>query len=185
MIPAGYMYKQVAMRPEWLKATPRIKDIFSLSGCISRNFADYINHWQHNGLWMFDKPEIMRAIAQKDGIDLAGMTLFYYEVFEKEFRERDGGWASLIIKDFPMNVAEPASKTLCGYDVATFWAGSSAECSPLSCNHLCEKISVNEHCLFDSFEQAELDLNNGLFVDCEPGPYRIFAVYTVDEVAAG
>jgi hypothetical protein len=181
MVPAGYLYKRVVVRPDWLKAPPGVKDIYSISSCISKTFAAYINHWMHNGLWILDNPEIMQEIARKDGIDLTGMTLFYYEVFEEEFREKDGIWTPLTIKDFPMNVLIPEQKYLHGYDVCTFWTGNSPECSPLSCNSLCEVIPVNEHCLFDTFEQAEQALSNGLFDKSEPGPFRIFAVYTVGE----
>jgi len=83
-----------------------------------------------------------------------------------------------------MNVSPPRQKTLSGYDVCTFWAGSSAECSPLSCNSLCKDISVNSHCLFDAFEQAWQAIDSVLFANSEPGPYRIFAVYTVSDAAA-
>ncbi len=42
------MAKRVSKRPDWLKA-PQVIDIYSVSGCISKNFADYINYWRHNG----------------------------------------------------------------------------------------------------------------------------------------
>jgi hypothetical protein len=48
MIPVGYMAKRVHKRPDWLQA-PHVVDIFSVSGCISEDFADYINYWKHNG----------------------------------------------------------------------------------------------------------------------------------------
>jgi hypothetical protein len=32
----------------------------------------------------------------------------------------------------------------------------------------------------NSFEEAEAALNGGAFENCEPGPYRIMAVYSVD-----
>jgi hypothetical protein len=39
---------------------------------------------------------------------------------------------------------------------------------------------VNSHCLFDSFQEAKESLESGIFNSCEPGPYRIIAVYIVD-----
>jgi hypothetical protein len=33
--------------------------------------------------------------------------------------------------------------------------------------------------LFETFEEAESALNTGAFNEAEPGPYRIFAVYSV------
>jgi len=43
MIPLGYLYKYVADRPEWLTAA-HVADVYSLSGCVSKPFADYINY---------------------------------------------------------------------------------------------------------------------------------------------
>ena len=62
----------------------------------------------------------------------------------------------------------------------TFSAGSSPECSPLSCNGVAKELPTNAHCLFAGFEEAEAALSRGAFKDSEPGPYRIFAVYSVD-----
>ena len=39
MIPAGYMAKHVAARPDGLKAN-QVKNIYSVSNCISDDFAD-------------------------------------------------------------------------------------------------------------------------------------------------
>ena len=84
MIPVGYMYKSIASRPDWLK-TDRVADIYSLSGCISSHFADYINYWKHNGYWLFNSPQAMEEIAREAGISLSDKTLFYYEVYEQQF----------------------------------------------------------------------------------------------------
>jgi hypothetical protein len=52
--------------------------------------------------------------------------------------------------------------------------------SPPSRNALAEELQTNSHCLFKSFEEAETSLNQGVFEAAEPGPYRIFAAYSVD-----
>jgi hypothetical protein len=44
---------------------------------------------------------------------------------------------------------------------------------------MAEKIVTNRHCLLDSFEQAYKLTDERRFVDCEPGPYRIVAVYEI------
>jgi hypothetical protein len=62
--------------------------------------------------------------------------------------------------------------------VVEFSIHSDPCCSPLSCNSLAEKLQVNGHCLFDSFEAAKDALERGQFEHAEPGPYRIIAVYT-------
>lgn len=56
MLPAGYMSKRVVRKPGWLKANG-VDDIYSVSGCVSKDFADYITSWKHNGYWFFDSPE--------------------------------------------------------------------------------------------------------------------------------
>lgn len=45
MIPLGYLYKHVADRPEWLTAA-HVADVYSLSGCVSKPFADYVGYWR-------------------------------------------------------------------------------------------------------------------------------------------
>ena len=49
MLPAGYMAKRIESRPDWLKSDG-VKDLYSLSGCISKYFCDYIPYWKHNGI---------------------------------------------------------------------------------------------------------------------------------------
>ena len=78
-----------------------------------------------------------------------------------------------------VNVVTPTSKTLEGFDVVTYEQGTSPECSPLSCNSCAECISTNEHCLFRTFDEAKRAIEDGVFRDCEPGPYRIVAVFSV------
>ena len=178
MIPAGYMAKHIYKRLNWNKA-PHVADIYSLSGCMSKDFADYIEFWKHNGYWMFDSPEIIANIAKEHSIVLNDTLLFYYEVYEKEF---DGAsWQEFRPEpSFATEVIPPSQKKLEGFDVVTFYAKACPECSPLSCNSMAEELPTNSHCLFDSFDEAERNLSNGRFKDCEPGPYRIFAVYSVE-----
>lgn len=176
MIPAGYMAKRVYQKPDYLK-TAQVQDIYSVSACISGYFANYIRLWKHNGYWLFDAPEVILAIAQENLIDLTPTTLFYYEVHELEFDSKS--W-NTFAPNFPVNVTPPARKKLEGFDVVTFFAKSSPECSPLSCNSMAEEVPTNAHCLLASFEEAERLLNSGVFNNSEPGPYRIFSVYSVD-----
>jgi hypothetical protein len=179
MIAVGYMFKKVVRRPDWL-ARANVDDIYSLSGCVSENFTDYIKYWKHNGYWLFDSPAMMEKIAAEINLDLDGTTLFYYEMFEQEFDADSREWSTVEPEpSLPSNVEIPKLAQLEGYDVTTFWAGTSPECSPLSCSGLAAEITVNPHCLFESFEQAKQTLEAGAFDNAEPGPFRIFAVYTL------
>jgi len=179
MIPAGYMYKKVASRPDWLRAAA-VRDIYSISSCISEDFTDYINYWRHNGYWLFDTPKVMEGIAAAEQLDVAAMTLFYYTVFDFEFDGERKQWSRVTPEwGCTTEVEAPPDARLEGYDVATFFARNKPECSPLSCNGLAETIPVNSHCLFETFEQARQALDAGKFDNSEPGPFRIFGVYTV------
>ena len=180
MSPAGYMAKRVEQSPDWLGA-PNVDDIYSVSSCVSEDFADYINYWQHNGYWLFDSPDVISRLAQRNAIDLEGTKLFYYEVYGYQFDWESRRWDSFGPElSFAMNVETPAASRLEGYDIVSFSAGTSPECSPLSCNGLAKDIDTNRHCLLSSFADAKRLLQTGRFVNCEPGPYRIFAVYSLD-----
>jgi len=172
------MAKRIHERPDWL-GVPDVVDIYSLSGCVSDDFADYISCWKHNGYWLFDSPEVIRIVADETETELGDTRLFYYEVHEFEFGDRK--WSPFLPEaSVGTNVLLPTSKKLEGFDVVTFWAHSSPECSPLSCNSLAKKIPTNSHCLLQSLEQAKNALEDGQFENSEPGPYRVFAVYSVD-----
>jgi hypothetical protein len=178
MIPAGYMYKKVALAPHDVAASS--PDIYSVSGCISKCFAEYIPYWRHNGYWLFDSPQIIQALAAENAIDLSGLTLFYYEIFEHQYEAAGQRWLPFGPESsIPTNVHRPQATHLEGYDVVTFAAQTNPECSPLSCNSFAANVPVNRHCLFDSFEEAKRSVEGGLFNQGEPGPFRIFAVHTV------
>jgi hypothetical protein len=175
MVPAGYMAKRVISLPTWF---PGVSTIYSVSGCVSDNFADYAQYWKHNGYWLFDSPEVIVGLAQANSIDLAGTLLFFYEVFEQQ---HDGGkWTPFAPQPtFASAVKPPERKQLEGFDVVTYSAQTSPECSPLSCTALATEVPTNSHCLLESFADAHRLIENGAFDDCEPEPHRIFAVYSV------
>ena len=181
MISAGYMAKRIAPRPDWINA-PGVVDICSVSCCISDAFCDYVQYWKHNGYWLFDSPAVIREIARDHAIDLSGHRLLYYEVYELQFDEERRAWQALGPDPaFTTEVEIPERKQLLGFDVASFNAGTSPECSPLSCNNLAASVAVNEHCLLPSLEAARTLLEDGVFDGSEPGPFRVFGVYSCDE----
>jgi hypothetical protein len=98
-----------------------------------------------------------------------------------EFDDTEGQWRTFKPEpSFTTQVAPPIEKALKGYDVVTFSARTGAECSPLSCNALAADVETNQHCLLTSFERAQQLLEEGKFKNTEPGPYRIFAVYSTE-----
>lgn len=179
MIPAGYMAKRIVARPDWLKVE-RVTDIFSVSNCMSDDFADYSGYWKHNAFWFFDSPDVIRDLAKQISVDLTDTRLFYYEVHELEYDEVERVWKPFGLgTSFKNENVQPDKRILEGYDVVSFYVRASPECSPLSCNSLASEIETNEHCLLSTFEDARRLLEEGRFNHGESGPYRIFAVYSV------
>jgi len=177
MTPAGYLAKKIHNDTAWLK-NPAVVDVCSVSNCISEAFCDYIPYWKHNGYWLFDAPETVAAVANEAGVDTAGCAVFYYEVHEQQYDEQRGEWQSFGAEpELPTNVRVLAEKRLIGFDVVSFSTQAAPECSPLSCNGLAANITVNRHCLLDTFEEAKDLIESGGLESAEPGPYRIFAVY--------
>ena len=178
MMPVGYMTKRVSTKPDWLNA-PLVKDIHSVSSCVSEDFTDNL-FIGRNGYWFFDTPEAVRDTALEMSLPLRKTSLFYYEAYEVEF---DGKrWRTYgPVLGIDTKVVPPRTKRLNGYDVVTFSSEGSPECSPLSCNSLAEHLATNQHCLLDTFSVAEKNIENGLFLQKgEPGPWRIFAVHSIE-----
>ena len=127
---------------------------------------------------MFNSPDLITEVARENNIDLNGTALFFYELYELQFDS--GEWMRFDPEpSFGTNVSVPEAKVLEGYDVVTFVARTSPECSPLSCNSLASEVETDSRCLLQSFDKARKLLENGRFNNSEPGPYRIFAVYSV------
>ena len=143
MTPAGYMAKHVITKPDSLDA-PQVVDIYSVSNCQSKDFADYIPFWKHNGYWLFDSPDVIKYVAKENSILLDGTSLFYYEAYELEF---DGeSWHPYSPElSFNTHVVRPAKKRLEGFDVVNFTARTSPECSGLSCSSLARDLPTNAH----------------------------------------
>ena len=177
MIPIGYMSKKVILRPKWLK-NDKVKRIYSVSSCVSEDFADYINYWKHNGYWFFNSPEDILELAKEQNIDLEGAELFYYEAYSEEYDEDEKSWNKFSKEEsFLTSVVQPQNYNLEGFDIVSYSGSSTSECSPLSCNHLAEKVEVQENCLLKTFEDAQSLVQSKTLEGCEPGPYRIIAVY--------
>ena len=75
------MYKTISDKPDWLR-TEQVTDIYSVSGCVSEDFDDWINYWKHNGYWFFDSPGIIENLSRIHGINLEGMRLFFISLMK-------------------------------------------------------------------------------------------------------
>ena len=175
MIPTGYMYKRMAPRQEWLNCE-NVTKIYAVSNCISKDFTNYVPYWKHNQYWFFNSPGDMDTIIREENIS-DELELLFYEMYEKEFDENEQVWQEITAEEsFGYQVKLPSQKDFLGFDIVSYSVGTSHECSPLSCNALCQEVNVNKYCLLDDFEEAIKITESLNEKKAEPGPYRIIAV---------
>jgi len=180
MITLGYMAKIIDKHtPDWLGAQ-NVIDVFSVSECVNDDLIEETFDAPRNGYGLYNAPEEIVAIARLTSIELQNASLFYYEAHELEFDEDQKIWEPFEFADpTTVRIAIPAKKTLEGFDVVTSIDGPNSH-SPISCNSIAKDIPTNAHCLLNTLEEAQQHLNEGVFTGAEPGPYRIYAVYSVD-----
>lgn len=180
MIPVGYLAKRNLKKPAAFACSmPHVTDIYSVSSCVNDNFADYFSYSKHNGYYLFDSPDLIQQLCAENSISLEGASLFFYESYPREYDESI--WRRFQPdQSLKTNAVPPQNKHLDGFDLVSFSTGNAPECSPLSCNGLGETLKVNSHCLLPTLEEAKYALDTGAISEAEPGPYRIFAVYSVD-----
>jgi hypothetical protein len=167
----GYFPKRTAPRPEWLHAAG-VEEVCSVSTCMSDAPVDWVDQWQHNDMWVYDSPALAFSVvpeAEWDEFDL-----YAYKLFPATFA---GGEPAPV--DLPALQIEPLSPSFerLGLDVVSRSAGSTFECSPLSCNHKAERIAVNRHCLIEDPATAFRLAAEFTAGGCEPGPYDVVEVW--------
>lgn len=173
MVPTfiGYFPKRIEKRPDWLKA-PNIEEVCSMAECVSSGPDKWIDHWLHNDMWVYDTPELAWSVVlpeERAEIDLYAYCLFpihFVEGCEEPF-------------EIPTIHPEPldASFHRLGYDLVSRTSDCTFEHSPLSCNHLAEKIPVNRFCLFDNAQTAMKLAGKVEAIGAEPGPYFVVEVW--------
>lgn len=172
------MAKKIVDRPSWMKCE-KVQQIWSVSGCVSPNFTNYINYWKHNGYWLFDNPKTILEIMKLEGLNFNEFQLFFYEVFEKQYCYFEKAWETFEPEaTFETNVIIPRQKILVGFDIVTYYCGNAAEHSPLSCNSLADEVEVNSRCLMASLDAVTSIVTSELYEGCEEGPARLIAVYS-------
>ncbi|MGE0816781.1 MAG: hypothetical protein AB7O28_01555 [Vicinamibacterales bacterium] len=166
----GYFAKRRTPRVDWL-AAPQVREICSVSACIAEAPDGWIDRWTHNHLWVYDTPERARDVvsaAQREHFDL-----FAYRLVPLLFR--DGRTEPL---ELPPTAPSPIPEGFeaLGFDAVSRSAGTSFECSPLSCCNLAGAHGANEWCLFDSSERAAAAAAEWSRGGAEPGPYVVIEV---------
>jgi hypothetical protein len=184
MIPAGYAAKRPIARPlDWepMASLTHITEICSVSNCMAVNTPPgwFWDGNDDNKFWMANSPDVIVNIARAEEADLRGTRLYYYEAHDLEYDDTESPpqWLPYLSASGPGPVVRPDVMTLVGYDVVAYSVGSAPGCSPLSCNAIAAEVVTNAQCLYATFEEAMSALENGIFLNSEPGPFRIFAVY--------
>lgn len=151
MIEGGYFLKRVARRPACVNAAG-VKEVCSVSDCISSSPDGWLQRWRHNGFGWFNS--IADAMSVVPTAERSLYRLFAYRV--DPFVYRQGLRADFVVpSDVHPDPIGPAFIER-GFDAANKSLESvlGLECSPLSCNDLAAEMSANAFCLFPTHEAA-------------------------------
>lgn len=173
MILAGYFARRIKPKPHHLFA-PGVREICSVSECMSPGHDDWIKIWRHNSLGWFNT--VSDAIGVVPEAERGEYRLFAYRIHPEAFRGRER--LALTLPDDVRPEALPAGFRSIGFDSASRSsdAGVSMECSPLSCNGMASEMPANEHCLFATFDDAVAGAVHFAVEQPEPGDYYVVEV---------
>jgi hypothetical protein len=156
----GFLAKNIVPKPDWLKADS-VREICSLSNCISKTHPDAFEQWQHNRFDLYRTEALAMAVIPE--AERASYEIFAYRLWPVMFDEngqRDFEPLGLPGDDetgvsSPPWADEPdwSAWKFLGYDLVGMGM-SGFECSPLSCNGYAAECEVNEYCLIDDLTGA-------------------------------
>jgi hypothetical protein len=173
MIDAGYFAKRILPRPDYI-ASPRVREICSVSNCISPGPDDWLESWRHNELGWFNSISDALRVVPRDTVEQ--FRLFAYRVAPQVHR----GGARLDTALPPDVYPEPIPPDFLvrGFDAVSksFDGTIGFECSPLSCNYLAVDFDTNEFCLFSSLDAAIGAADKFSVDQPEPGDYYVVQV---------
>jgi hypothetical protein len=184
MIAAGYGVRNISIDRNWL-GLEHVKDSYCAIDC-TEQLIEY-DFPRINGHDFCDSPSVIEDIALEQNVSLEGVKMFYYEVYNQEFDEETLAWRDFKdlsrIEGIDTDVQIPSHFTFEGFDIRPYMY--TPQCSVLFCNQVAKDVTVNEHCLISDFETAksfiESECRNSEIKQLgEPGPYRIYAVYTIN-----
>jgi hypothetical protein len=173
MILAGYFARRVEPKPDALDA-PGVREICSVSECISPGADGWISAWRHNRLGWFNTIDDALGVVPVD--QRGAFRLFAYRMRSEIFRGRTR--IAVTLPDDVRPERLPAGFRSIGFDSASRSSvdSLSLECSPLSCNGLAAALPVNEHCLFPTLDAAIAGAERFAVEQPEPGDYYVVEV---------
>jgi hypothetical protein len=166
----GYFPKRVTSKPDWLTA-PAVLEICSVSECIAAAPDGWIHRWTHNELWVYDTRRAAAAVVPVDAHP--PFRIYAYRLLARLFQ--DGRQGPL---EIPALAVEPLPETFeaLGFDAVSRSAGTSFECSPLSCCDLAQEMGANRFCLLPTLPAAIAAAVRFSTEQPEPGPYLVLEV---------
>jgi hypothetical protein len=173
MIDAGYFAKLIEPTPDWLHGQS-IREICSVSTCISCGPEDWVDHWRHNELGWFNTIEDAWSVVPE--AERHRYRLFAYRMGLIRFRQGEPLEVPVPADVHPAQI--PASFVSLGYDAVSRSMETvlGFECSPLSCNSMAEEIPANEFCLFGTEAAATAGAQAFSVQQPEPGDYYVVEV---------
>jgi hypothetical protein len=182
MIDAGYFARRVAVRPEWLKADA-VREICSVSTCVSEGAPGWIERWRHNGCGWFNT--VADALAVIPPGEIHGYRLFGYRLHQERFHQGER-----LAVEVPADVcAEPIPPHFrsVGFDAASRTAADvlGFECSPLSCNGMAAEVATNDRCLLPTLADALAAAERFSREQPEPGDYYVVEVLEAPSLDLG
>jgi hypothetical protein len=173
VIDAGYFAKRVVRKPEGLDA-PGVVEICSVSHCISKPPAGWIERWLHNDFGWYNRLADAQSVVPAG--ERAAHRLFAYRVYPTMFRH--GSRRDWILPSDVLPDPIPDTFRSLGFDAVNVPAnlGCHFECSPLSCNAMAAVCPANTHCLFATLEEAVAGAARFSIEQPEPGDYYVIEV---------
>lgn len=159
----------------------RVKEIWSVSEC-SNGLANisWMSGETHNGHWHYNFIPDLKEAFQQAGVS-EDYEIVYYEIYDQVFDDEKQAWIPLWQEDsFPTKVEVPKNAQYLGFDIVSFSARSTPECSPFSCNACSSEVAINEYCLCDWDLPRILEYMSQL-KNAEPGPYKLYKVYWISK----
>jgi hypothetical protein len=173
MVDAGFFAKRIAPKPEFLRA-PGVREICSVSQCISSGPEKWIDLWLHNDLGWFNR--IADAVCVIPALENSQYRVFAYRLYPEVFTK--SGRVPFVNPGNVQPEPIPGGFRRLGFDSASKSMASvlGLECSPLSCNGMAAELAVNEFCLFAELSDAIAGAERFAAEQPEPGDYYVVEV---------
>lgn len=174
LVTVGFFAKRPGARPTWLDA-PQVDLVCSVCDCdcATQSPANWVDQWVQNELWLFDSLALVDQVVPTS--DTSEFLRYGLRTLPVVFDSH--GEAPLDLTGVTPQ-AIPKSFVRLGYDLCSRTAGTTLECSPLSCNDMAAECQANRWCLIDAFDDALRTAKRfATRQQVEPGPYLLLEVW--------